>query len=167
MAKKKTGDLIREARTKAGLSQAALAKATDISASDIGKAERNAKELTAAQLKAIAKATGVTQKSLLEASSGTSAKKPSAGTAKKTETAAKKTGSSGMSLTSAEKKLVELYRAADSETKRAATTLLKEGSSKDNGILSSILGSLTGNSSSSSGSSASALNTIMDLLGKK
>ena len=85
MAAKKVGELIKEARTKAGLSQEALAKQIDgVSATDIGKAERGEKELTQAALKAIAKATGVTQKSLLEAPKGGAA-------AKKTETAKKDT----------------------------------------------------------------------------
>ena len=53
-----------------------------------------------------------------------------------------KTGSSGKAaeefkLTAAEKKLVELYRAADSDTKKAAVSLLK-GEKADNGILASL-----------------------------
>ena len=49
MAAKKVGELIKEARTKAGLSQEALAKQIDgVSATDIGKAERGEKELTQA-----------------------------------------------------------------------------------------------------------------------
>ena len=72
-AKKKVGDLIKEARTDAGLSQTALAgKITGLTASDISKAERGEKELTKEQLKSIAKITGVTQKSLLDAASGAS-----------------------------------------------------------------------------------------------
>ena len=98
MAAKKVGELIKEARTNAGLSQEALAKQIDgLSASDIGKAERGEKELTQAALKAIAKATGVTQKSLLEApkgGAGATAKK--AGTTK-TETAKKSSSSRNMS----------------------------------------------------------------------
>ena len=66
MAAKNVGDLINEAWTNAGLTQEALAKkVTNCSASDISKAERGEKELTKEQLKEIAKATGVTQKSLL------------------------------------------------------------------------------------------------------
>ena len=81
-AKKKVGDLIKEARTNAGLTQAGLASKVGISASDIGKAERGEKELTKEQLKDVARATGVTQKSLLEAASGGT-------TANKTGTASK------------------------------------------------------------------------------
>ena len=157
MATKKVGDLIKEARTNAGLSQTALAAGIEgLSASDIGKAERGEKELTQAQLKAIAKATGVTQKSLLEAPKGasaaktTAAKKPAA--AKKTTTAAKKPAAAakkpassaakteeGEKLTAAEKKLLELYRAANADTKKAAVALLKGEKTEDGGVLGSIL----------------------------
>ncbi len=160
MATKKVGDLIKEARTNAGLSQTALAAGIEgLSASDIGKAERGEKELTQAQLKAIAKATGVTQKSLLEAPKGasaakttaaktTAAKKPAA--AKKTTTAAKKPATAakkpaateteeGEKLTAAEKKLLELYRAANADTKKAAVALLKGEKTEDGGVLGSIL----------------------------
>ena len=68
---KKLGELIKKARTDAGLTQEQLAKKVDgVSASDISKAERGEKELTQAALKQIAKATGVTQASLLQAAKG-------------------------------------------------------------------------------------------------
>ena len=133
----KVGALIREARTGAGLTQEQLAKKVDgVTASDISKAERGEKELTQTQLKLIAKATGVTQASLLNAAkSGTAAKKPST-TAKKPAAAAKKPAASTakkpaakkeeeIKLTAAEKKLLELYRAADKNTKDAALKVLK------------------------------------------
>ena len=155
MATKKVGDLIKEARTSAGLSQEALARKIDgLSASDIGKAERGEKELTQAQLKEIAKATGVTQKSLLEAPKGAAAKKTSEKktaekkttaaktTAKKTST--KKTDSAAETLTSAEKKLLELYRAADSDTKKAAVALLKGEKPEESGVLGSLLNMIGG-----------------------
>ena len=67
MARKKVGDLIKEARTGAGMTQEALArKIKGVTAQDISKAERGELSLTQAQLKEIAKATGVTQKSLLD-----------------------------------------------------------------------------------------------------
>ncbi|MBR1930016.1 MAG: helix-turn-helix domain-containing protein [Lachnospiraceae bacterium] len=129
MAKKKVGELIKEARTNAGMTQEQLAKhIKSLTASDISKAERNEKELTQAQLKEIAKATGITQKSLLEAASGTSS--------------TKKTGSSSgtsIKVTTTEKKLLELYRAADSDTKKAAIALLKGEKTQTSSILSSIL----------------------------
>ena len=73
---KKVGTLIKEARTEAGLTQEQLArKIKGVSAADISKAERGELELTQAVLKDIAKATGVTQKSLLDAAKDSSAKK--------------------------------------------------------------------------------------------
>lgn len=144
MAKKKVGDLIKEARTGAGMTQEALArKVKGVSAQDISKAERGELALTQAQLKEIAKATGVTQKSLLDAaagsSSGTSAKKPASG-AKKPSTAKKPAAStSSMKVTSTEKRLVELYRKADADSKKAAVAILR-GKKQDTGnVLSSIL----------------------------
>ena len=138
MATKKVGDLIKEARTGAGLTQAALAKKIKVvSASDIGKAERGEKELTQEALKAIAKATGVTQKSLLEAPKGasTSAKKASSSSSK----TAKKT-TEELKLSAAEKTLVKLYRAADSDTKKAAVSLLKGEKTGTDELLSSLMG---------------------------
>lgn len=170
MATKKVGDLIKEARTNAGLSQTALAAAIEgLSASDVGKAERGEKELTQAQLKAIAKATGVTQKSLLEAPKGasasttaakktattaaaktttTTAKKPSAAktsttAAKKTSTTAAKKTDTAETLTASEKKLLELYRAADADTKKAAVALLK-GEQPEGGVLGNLLNMIGG-----------------------
>lgn len=160
MAAKKVGELIKEARAKAGLSQEKLASGIPgLSASDISKAERGEKDLTQDQLKAIAKATGVTQKSLLEAAAGkTTAKTTTAKTTEKTttgkttsgKTTAKTTGKttstsdSSMKLTAAEKKLVELYRAADSDTKKKAVSILK-GEIVDGGdIISSLLESAIG-----------------------
>ena len=154
MAAKKVGELIKEARTKAGLSQEALAKQIDgVSASDIGKAERGEKELTQAALKAIAKATGVTQKSLLEAPKGgvSAAKKTENAkkteTAKKTDTAKKTTAakkpassakkSESVELSAAEKTLLNAYRKADAETQKAALALLKGEKNED--LLSSLL----------------------------
>ena len=68
---KNVGTLIREARTAAGLSQAELAKrAGNLTSTDISKAERGEKSLTQAQLKQIAKATGVAQTTLLNAPKG-------------------------------------------------------------------------------------------------
>ena len=153
MAAKKVGELIKEARTEAGLSQEGLAKKIDgLSASDIGKAERGEKELTQAQLKAIAKATGVTQKSLLEApkgGSGSTAKKTTSAaktssTAKKTSSSAKKTSStsskktsSAVELTAAEKTLLNAYRKADADRQKAALKLLKGEQTDD--LLSSLI----------------------------
>ena len=114
---KKVGQLIKKARTEAGLTQEQLArKVRDCSASDVGRAERGEKELTTEQLKQVAKATGVTQKSLLDAAKGTSSVsvKPPAGA-----------NTTSMQVTASEKKLVQLYRAADSQTKKEVMATLK------------------------------------------
>ena len=156
---KKVGELIKEARTAAKLTQAQLAEqVTGVTAADIGKAERGEKELTQAALKQIAKATGVTQASLLNAAAGkaaasvgktastgktaaagkTAAKKPAAG---KTASTAKKPAAakSSMQLTAAEKKLVELYRKADADTKKEVMKLLKGTGDDASELLTSLL----------------------------
>lgn len=56
---------------------------------------------------------------------------------KKTTTAAK----SGVELTAAEKKLVELYRAADADTKKKAVSVLKGEATDGGDLLSTLLGS--------------------------
>lgn len=139
----KVGPLIKEARTGAKLTQEQLAKkVSGMTAQDVSKAERGEVIPSQAQLKAIAKATGVTQASLLNAAKESTAKTA----AKKTETkpAAKKTTAGKeeeIKLTAGEKKLLELYRAADKETKEAAVKLLKGEKSGAEGVLGSILGS--------------------------
>ena len=134
MATKKVGELIKEARTKAGISQEALAKLIDgVSASDIGKAERGEKELTQAALKAIAKATGVTQKSLLEAPKGgaSAAKKTTAKTetakktTAKTETAKKTTAKTETAKKTAAKTETAKKPAAKTETKKTTAAAKK------------------------------------------
>ncbi|MDO4407570.1 MAG: helix-turn-helix domain-containing protein [Eubacteriales bacterium] len=139
---KKLGNLIKEARTEKGLTQAALAEKTGgITSSDVSKIERGEKEPEQEILKKMAKVLGVTQKSLLEAASGktstsTSGKTGTAGktgssgktasSGKKPSSSSKKTSSSDpLTLTATEKKLVQLYRKADSSTKKAAMNLLK------------------------------------------
>ena len=201
MAVKKVGTLIREARTAKKFSQEQLAGEIDgLSGSDIGKAERGEKDLTQAQLKAIAKVLGITQKSLLEAPKGgspaataaktvsaskaassktsaarkTSASAKTTSASKTTSAAAKKTGSAAAkktgtgtgtkttgvsSLSAAEKKLIELYRAADSDDKKLATRILKgekleiadilpmlmaNGTIGEDGLLGGLLGKLQG-----------------------
>lgn len=158
---KKTGALIKEARTAAGLTQEQLAKKiTGVSASDISKAERGEAELTQAVLKQIAKLTGVTQSSLLNAEK-TAAKASSSKAASKTASSAKsstsksttkssaskatsakstKSKADDMELTAAEKKLLELYRAADAETKKAAVSLLKGEKNEVQQLMSNLLG---------------------------
>lgn len=150
MASKKVGTLIKEARTGADLTQEQLArKIKGLSASDISLAERGQKDLTQAQLKEIAKATGVTQASLLNAAKETTSKTTAAKTAsakRKTQTSAseKKSASSSaaktsVKVTSAEKKLLELYRAADSKTKKDVVKLLKGEEESADSVLESLL----------------------------
>ncbi len=144
MAVKKVGTLIKEARTAADMTQEQLArKISGLSASDISQAERGQKDLTQTQLKQIAKATGVTQASLLNAAKGTAEKKTSS--AKKTTTAKKTTSSSAaktasMKVTATEKKLLELYRAADADTKKDVLKILKGEETASDSILEDILG---------------------------
>ena len=183
MAQKKVGALVKEARTQKGLTQEQLAKkVTGASAADISKLERGEVDFSQAQLKEIAKATDVTQSSLINAPknvSASAAKKSASSTAKKstsstskktassssstaskktassasktsasktsakssststktstakkassTTSAAKKTTSAGtsMKVSATEKKLVELYRTADSNTKKVVMSILK------------------------------------------
>ena len=163
------GELIKEARTKAGLSQTKLAEGIGgLTAADISAAERGTKELSQAQLKAIAKATGVTQASLLNAAKSApaakkpaaakpaaaktaAAKKPAAKPAAKT-TAAKKpatpaNANSTMKVTATERKLVEAYRAADSTAKKNAMAVLKgteTAGSMAESIISDLMGGIFG-----------------------
>lgn len=171
------GALIKEARGKAKLSQEALAGQIEgLSAADLGKAERGEKELSQGVLRQIAKLTGVTQSSLINAAKEstygaakkpTAAKKTATTTAKKTTTAAKKTtataSKNAVELTAAEKKLIELYRAADSDTKKKAVAVLKGEQTDAGGILANLLGDQASN--------GELLNSIIDtafgMLGKK
>ena len=165
---KKVGTLIKEARTEAGLTQEQLArKVKGVSAADISKAERGEKELTQAALKEIAKATGVTQKSLLDAAKGSSSTK------KKTSSSSSASKKS-MQVTATEKKLVELYREADSDTKKTAMAVLKGEKSALLGAAASsllsegspagdFLGSILGDGK---GEAGDALGSILAMLGK-
>lgn len=110
MASKKLGELIKEARVNA--------------------------ELTQEQLKRIAKATGVTQASLLNAAKGSSDK---SGTSK---TAASTAGKTSIKVTATEKKLIELYRKADARTKKEAMNVLKGREDSMDDVLESIMDSV-------------------------
>jgi len=140
MAVKKVGTLIKEARTKADLTQEQLArKISGLSASDISMAERGKKDLTQAQLKQIAKITGVTQASLLNAVKGTSAKKASSTTSKNTSSSKSTTS---IKVTASEKKLIQLYRDADADTRKAALNVLKGEDNNAEDILENLLESV-------------------------
>ena len=121
------GKLIKEARTKAGLTQEQLARKVGggMTAAQISRAERGEEALTQEQLKKIAKATGVTQASLLSAAreSKPAPKQKAKTTAKSTAKSSAATGS--MKVTAAEKKLVEAYRKADSDARKAALRVLQ------------------------------------------
>ena len=121
------GKLIREARTKAGLTQEQMAKKMGggMTAAQISRAERGEEPLTQAQLKTVAKITGVTQASLLSAAreSKYTKKQMVKNTAKTTAKSTVATAS--MKVTAAEKKLVEAYRKADSDTRKAALRVLR------------------------------------------
>ena len=114
MAAKKVGTLIKEARTNADMTQEQLARrVSGLSASDISLAERGKLTPTQEQLKQIAKATGVTQASLINAAKGSASKKSSSSAAK-----------SSYMVTADEKKLIQLYRKTDTETKKAILSIL-------------------------------------------
>ena len=131
MASKKLGNLIKEARTDAGLTQEQLArKIAGLSASEISAAERGVGDLTQEQLKKIAKVTGVTQASLLNAAKGT--------TKKSTSSAAK----SSMQVTATERRLVEAYRKASAAEKKAAMEALKGDSSLAGDLFEAVLDSV-------------------------
>lgn len=155
MAAKKVGTLIKEARTGADLTQEQLArKVKGLSASDISMAERGQKDLTQAQLKLIAKATGVTQASLINAAKDEDASANKKSTARKSTAAKKSTASkkavsssaarSSVRVTAAEKKLLELYREADSDTKKSVLKLLKGEEDGSESILEDILETVQG-----------------------
>ena len=120
MASKKLGNAIKKARTDADLTQEQLArKISGLSATDISEAERGLKDLPQEQLKKIAKATGVTQATLLDAAKGSSRKTT---TKKTTTSSANKTS---MKVTATEKRLVEYYRNASTEDRKQALKILK------------------------------------------
>ena len=140
---KKVGKLIKGARTSADMTQEQLARRiSGLSANDISLAERGEKDLTQAQLKKIATITGVTQASLINAAKeeSTSAKKTTSTAKSTTQKSNAKTpanANSTMKVTATERKLVEAYRLADSDTKKRAMNLLK---GKDESMLGSLFG---------------------------
>jgi transcriptional regulator with XRE-family HTH domain len=143
MASKKVGTLIKEARVNADLTQEQLArKISGLSASDISLAERGMKDLTQEQLKKIAKVTGVTQASLINAAKGSSGKKTTSSASR-----------SSMQVTASEKKLVELYRKASTEDRKAALKALKGEDSLTDDIFEALLDNI---------SKEKVLDTLMD-----
>ena len=166
---KKLGTLVKNARTESGVTQAALAKKVKgLTASDISKIERGEKEPDKETLKELAKALGVTQTSLLEAASGKNASKTAASkkkTSASPSTGKAKSASGDLKLSAAEKKLVQLYRKADADTKKTAVAVL-DGTASAKDLVLSYIQAKTGNAgkTSSSGSGKNASN-LQDLLG--
>ena len=117
----KTGDAIRAARTGAKLTQAALAQQVGLSPGDISKAERGELELPQKALKAIAKATGVTQTSLVNGT--VTPKAPGA-----------------LKLTAGETKLIQLYRKATPEQKSDIQRILNGEKTEVEQLVDSLLG---------------------------
>ena len=133
---KRLGTLIRSARTDAGLTHVQLAqRVPGATASDIGRYERGEAEPSTQVVKDIAKACGVTQKSLLEAMPGASSSSSSSSSA-----------TTSMRLTATERRLVELYRNAPSETKKKAMKVLKGESTLDVDNIISAVGGIIGDS---------------------
>ena len=121
MATKKVGVLVKEARTAAKLTQEKLGKAAGVTANEIGKLERGEIDLSAAQLKKIAVACGVTQTSLVNAP-----KNLSAAAAKKAAAAAKTTAAKTTAAkTTAAKKTTTAKTTATKKTTAAKTTAKK------------------------------------------
>ena len=121
MATKKVGVLVKEARTAAKLTQEKLGKAAGVTANEIGKLERGEIDLSAAQLKKIAVACGVTQTSLVNAP-----KNLSAAAAKKAAAAAKTTAAKTTAAkTTAAKKTTTAKTTAAKNTTAANTTAKK------------------------------------------
>ena len=136
MASKKLGTLIKEARTGAGLTQEQLArKISGLSATDISEAERGLKDLTQEQLKKIAKATGVTQTSLLEAAKGS--------TKNSTSSSSSSSSKTSMKVTATEKRLVEYYRKATADDRKQAMKILKGDDDITEDILETIVDTVT------------------------
>ena len=121
-----TGARIRQARTGAKLTQAALGEAIGLSAAEISKAERGELQLSQAKLKAIAKATGVTQAYLLSGD--------------REATPAPKSEGSTVKLSAAEKKLVKLFRSATDEQKSDALRILNGEKTEVEQLVDSLLG---------------------------
>ena len=97
--------------------------------------------------KTTAKKTTTAKKPATAAKKTTAAKKPAT-------TAKKSTTGSSVKVTATEKKLLELYRAADADTKKAAMALLKGEKSQLSGILDEIL------------KNKAIMNTVTSLFGK-
>ena len=149
----KVGEAIKEARTAAGLTPEELAeKVNGVSAEDICQAEAGEKKLSQNKLKEIAKATGVTQKSLLDAAkedaAACEAKEEAPCECEKKEEAPceceKKEEAPAQApaeMTDAE--LLELYKSADANTQKAAVSALK-GDQQNQNAQNPLISALSG-----------------------
>ena len=148
----KVGDAIKGARTAAGLTPEELAeKVEGVSAEDICQAECGEKKLSQNKLKAIAKATGVTQKSLLDAAKeDAAAAAEEAAVCEKKEDAPCECSKQEEASTEApaemtDTELLELYNAADADTQKAAVSALKgDQQNIQNPLISALSGLLGG-----------------------
>lgn len=122
---KKTGKLIKDARTAAKMTQAQLGKAVNLAASEISKAERGELELTQAALKAIAKVTGVTQASLINAEKVLKGKQPAINPSL---------------LTAQEKKLIRQFRSATDDQKSDVIRILNGEKTEVEQLVDALLG---------------------------
>ena len=135
MTAKKVGTLIKEARLNADMTQEQLARRiSSLTAEDISLSERGKKDLTQDQLKQIAKITGVTQASLINAAKGTSSS-----SSKTSSTSSKTASKTSYMVTAEEKKLIQLYRKADSVTKNAVFSLLQVKENATEALLGNLL----------------------------
>lgn len=125
---KKTGELICQARTKAKLSQAQLAKIVSLTTGEIKKAEAGDLDLPQSFLRAIAKATGVTQVSLINAEKPPKSK------------ATKKPVGTPMLLTAQEKKVVRLFRNATDDQRSDAMRILSGEKTEVEQLVDAMLG---------------------------
>ena len=125
---KKTGELICQARTKAKLSQAQLAKIVSLTTGEIKKAEAGDLDLPQSFLRAIAKATGVTQVSLINAEKPPKLK------------ATKKPVGTPMLLTAQEKKVVQLFRNATDDQRSDAMRILNGEKTEVEQLVDAMLG---------------------------
>lgn len=125
---KKTGELICQARTKAKLSQAQLAKIVSLTTGEIKKAEAGDLDLPQSFLRAIAKATGVTQVSLINAEKPPKPK------------ATKKPVDTPMLLTAQEKKVVRLFRNATDDQRSDAMRILNGEKTEVEQLVDAMLG---------------------------
>lgn len=147
----KVGNAIKEARTAAGLTPEELAEKVDgVSAEDICQAECGEKKLSQNKLKAIAKATGVTQKSLLDAAKEDAAAAEEAPACEKKEEAPcecdkKEEAPAEEPAELTDSEVLDLYKTADADTQKAAVSALKgDAPNAQNPLISALAGVLGG-----------------------